>query len=174
MTLQTLPYRLLRRNVRATHHTLIMKTCRDCQQLKPLADFNKNACKRDGLQTTCRTCQRKRSKMYYVRNRERMVRQIIAARTKRRRVLQAFLLDYLVSHPCVDCGEADIVVLDFGHVRGVKVMGIADLVAGVYALAALKAEVAKCDVRCANCHRRKTLRDQASYRWLSSSSLDVA
>jgi len=46
--------------------------------------------------------------MYYVRNRERMVRQIIAARTKRRRVLQAFLLDYLVSHPCVDCGEADV------------------------------------------------------------------
>lgn len=102
-----------------------------------------------------------------------MVRQIIAARTKRRRFLQAFLLAYLASHPCVDCGEADIVVLDFDHVRGVKVMGIADLVAGVYSFAALKAEVAKCDVRCANCHRRKTLRDQASYR-LSSSSFEVA
>jgi hypothetical protein len=103
-----------------------------------------------------------------------MRRQIIAARTKRRRVLQAFLVDYLASHPCVDCGEADIVVLDFDHVRGVKLMGIADLIAGVYPLTTLKAEVAKCDVRCANCHRRKTLRDQASYRWLSSTSLEVA
>ena len=65
-------------------------------------------------------------------------------------------------------------VLDFDHVRGVKIMGVAELLAGVYPLATLKAEVSKCDVRCANCHRRKTLRDQASYRWLSKTSLKVA
>ena len=31
-------------------------------------------------------------------------------------------------------------------------------------LEVLKAEIAKCEVRCANCHRRKTSRDNGSYR----------
>lgn len=150
-----------------------MKVCACCQQDKSLSDFNKNVCKRDGLQTTCRTCQRQSSKIYYRNNQERMYRQIIAARTRRRRALQRFLLDYLAEHSCVDCGEADILVLDFDHVRGVKVRTIAELLAGVYSLAALKAEIAKCDVRCANCHRRKTLRDRGSYRWLPSTSVGV-
>jgi hypothetical protein len=150
-----------------------MKLCGCCQQEKALSDFNKNVCKPDGLQTTCRACQRQSSKAYYENNRKRMVRQILAARTKRRRMLQRFLLDYLAEHPCVDCGEDDIVVLDFDHVRGVKEMAIADLVAGVHSLAALKAEIAKCDIRCANCHRRKTMRDRVSYRWLSTTSLEV-
>ena len=59
-------------------------------------------------------------------------------------------------HPCVDCGEADPVVLTFDHVRGEKVANVADLIWSKHSLAAVQAEVAKCDVRCANCHTRRT------------------
>ena len=163
-----------RRNVRFTCHAFSMKICHDCQQVKPLSDFNKNACKRDGLQTTCRACQRKRSRTYYVRNRKRMVRQIIAARARRRRALQMFVLDYLALHPCVDCGEADVLVLDFDHVRGTKEIGIADIIVRERPLALLKAEIAKCDVRCANCHRRKTMREREAYRWLHAPLAQLA
>ena len=67
---------------------------------------------------------------------------------------RAYIYNYLREHPCVLCGEADPVVLDFDHLRDkvremmliVKVSGRANLVA----------EIEKCRVLCANCHRRQT------------------
>ncbi len=69
-----------------------------------------------------------------------------------------FLDAYLAEHPCVDCGEADIVVLEFDHVRGTKKRALSVLVKHASSLDVLRAEIAKCDVRCANCHRRQTAR----------------
>jgi hypothetical protein len=143
-----------------------MKRCFDCNKVKQLSDFNRNAGRPDGLQTRCRDCQRIDSKTYYKAHRPKMRQQILAARARRRLVLQKFVIDFLVEHPCVDCGESDLLVLDFDHVRGIKVAGIADLITRERPLVMLKDEIAKCDVRCANCHRRKTLRERANYRWL--------
>lgn len=69
---------------------------------------------------------------------------------------RAFLIEHLRTHPCVDCGEADIDVLEFDHVRGGKVANVSTLLGQPRRL---RLEVAKCDVRCANCHRRKTARE---------------
>jgi hypothetical protein len=68
------------------------------------------------------------------------------------------LLRYLSQHPCVDCGEADARVLEFDHVRGVKRAAISAMVRDIRPMDQIWAEVAKCDIRCANCHRRKTAR----------------
>lgn len=67
-----------------------------------------------------------------------------------------WLVDYLKDHPCVDCGEADLDVLEFDHVRGVKLFVISGAIRVGRSLKAIISEVAKCDVRCANCHRRAT------------------
>lgn len=57
---------------------------------------------------------------------------------------------------CVDCHERDPVVLDFDHRPGErKLFNIGTTAMGVSQLRLL-AEIAKCDVRCANCHRRIT------------------
>jgi hypothetical protein len=85
-------------------------------------------------------------------------------RARRRAVLQQYVIDYLLQHACVDCGEGDVLVLDFDHVRGVKIMHVGEMISRERSLAMLKAEIAKCDVRCANCHRRKTMREQGNYR----------
>ena len=58
---------------------------------------------------------------------------------------------YLRDHPCVDCGESDLRVLEFDHVRGDKFKSIAQMYS--YCLQRIMTEIAKCDVRCANCHR---------------------
>ena len=65
-------------------------------------------------------------------------------------------MSYLQSHPCVDCGESDLVVLDLDHVRGEKIKTVTDMVRGGWSIAKIDIEIAKCEVRCANCHRRKT------------------
>ena len=54
---------------------------------------------------------------------------------------------------CVDCGERNPLVLDFDHVRGVKVSHIADMVNRPYNINKIKEEIEKCEIRCANCHR---------------------
>jgi hypothetical protein len=59
--------------------------------------------------------------------------------------------------PCKDCGEwYPHFVMDFDHVRGKKLFNIGAIQAKTYLLSKLKAEIAKCDVVCANCHRYRT------------------
>ena len=65
-----------------------------------------------------------------------------------------FLVDFLRGHPCVDCGESDPVVLEFDHLSEKK-FSIAQGVRNRNWQSVLD-EMAKCDVVCANCHRRRT------------------
>ena len=64
-----------------------------------------------------------------------------------------FVREYLSKHPCTDCGNDNIVVLDFDHIRGEKVANISQIVSNGSALRSLLREIEKCEVRCANCHR---------------------
>jgi hypothetical protein len=107
--------------------------------------------------TVCRACQRAYRQRYNDRLGKVALHARISAHTERYRDRNRLLVDrYLATHPCVDCGESDIVVLEFDHVRGHKGRAISVLVKHGVSGATLMAEIAKCDVRCANCHRRRT------------------
>jgi hypothetical protein len=66
-----------------------------------------------------------------------------------------WIRSYLELHPCADCGESDARCLDFDHVRGKKVCAISQMI-GNYSWESIEREIAKCEVRCANCHRKRT------------------
>lgn len=85
--------------------------------------------------------------------RDPRIRQQVAARRVR---VRAVIADHLRIHPCVDCGEDDPVVLEFDHVRGEKLFEISRADNNCVSIATLRREIVKCEVRCANCHRRKT------------------
>jgi len=72
-----------------------------------------------------------------------------------------FVEDYLLTHPCVDCGSTDIVMLDFDHVDpSTKVKGgVAKMIHNRTSLETLRKEIEKCEVRCVRCHRLKTWDD---------------
>jgi hypothetical protein len=74
---------------------------------------------------------------------------------------KAYISEYKATHPCVDCGESDPVVLDFDH-RDPAEKSFAISSARNTSMRQLIAEIAKCDVRCANCHRRRTHRERHS------------
>jgi hypothetical protein len=70
------------------------------------------------------------------------------------------VIDYLLRHPCIDCGEDDLIVLEFDHRDpSTKRMAVSSLLR-YSSWSLIEAEIAKCDVRCANCHRRKTARER--------------
>jgi hypothetical protein len=64
----------------------------------------------------------------------------------------------------VDCGESDPAVLEFDHVSGKKTANISYLLGVVASWERLASEIQKCEVRCANCHRWKTAREQGWYK----------
>ena len=84
-------------------------------------------------------------------------------RSKQRERNVLFALDVLKASGCVDCGELDACVLEFDHV-GPKTGSVMTLARREVGLARLSAEIQQCEVRCANCHRRRTAREAGAYR----------
>ncbi len=73
--------------------------------------------------------------------------------------------NYLLKHPCIDCGETNPVVLDFDHRDdSTKLLNLGN--ACGLAWIKIKAEIAKCDVRCCKCHRIRTAKQFGYYNWL--------
>ena len=94
---------------------------------------------------------------YYEANKERLKQTNADHAVKLRRRNQRHIYDFLLQHPCIDCGETDPVVLDFDHRDGVEKLGtISNMAICKVSIKRLQAEMDKCDVRCANCHRRRT------------------
>jgi hypothetical protein len=89
----------------------------------------------------------------------------IAYRAKRKANLRNYLNDYLVIHPCIDCGETDPVVLEFDHKNPAeKRHNISALIMAGNSIKRLMSEIEKCDVRCSNCHRRRHSKDKSVYK----------
>ncbi len=66
-------------------------------------------------------------------------------------------VDSLKDVPCVDCGESfPAECMDFDHVRGEKLFTISHLAKALKNRDRIAAEIEKCDVVCANCHRTRT------------------
>jgi hypothetical protein len=127
-------------------------------------DFNKKCGTKDGLQYICKECDSIRAKLLYETNKDHY-KKLISARKKRyTKELNYFIVQYLLVHPCIDCGESDIRCLDFDHVRGEKFKNISLMKGQTYSLDNIKSEIEKCEVRCANCHRKKTCTDQNWYK----------
>lgn len=77
---------------------------------------------------------------------------------------------YLDDKECVDCRETRSNVLQFDHVRGVKKANVTDLVSGGYGWETILKEIAKCDIRCANCHILRTAKQQGTWRSMLSTN----
>ncbi|MBW9095508.1 hypothetical protein JNB62_17650 [Microbacterium jejuense] len=144
-----------------------MKICGTCRQSKPLDDFNRKSSRLDGRQEVCRDCNRQSSRAYYARNRDRHVQAIVQRTAQRRVESKAFLVAYLREHPCIDCGNSDLRVLDFDHRPGAgKRKDVMSMVKEGFSRKKLEDEIAKCDVRCRNCHAIVTL-ERAGRNWRS-------
>jgi hypothetical protein len=69
-----------------------------------------------------------------------------------------YIREYREEHPCVDCGESRWWVLDFDHRVGeIKKYNVSRM--RYHKLATIQIEIAKCDIRCKNCHADRHYRE---------------
>lgn len=140
-----------------------MQTCSKCKVEKSLDQFPRRPDRPSGRGTICLACGREYRRAHYLANIAYYLEKGRRGRQALRRRNFEHLVEYLRSHPCVDCGESDIRVLQFDHLNPTaKTDEVSNLVrrAGSWLLVAH--EIEKCEVRCGNCHRRKTLRELRS------------
>ena len=138
--------------------SLVLRTCTTCHVAQPASEFAiKNT--RTGLRSTkCKSCQRAYSRLHYRGNRGLYLDKAAKRNARERDRLAVVLLEYLATHPCVDCGTTDVTVLEFDHRDGTAKVATITALIRQFRLREIEAEIAKCDVRCANCHRRRTAR----------------
>jgi hypothetical protein len=67
------------------------------------------------------------------------------------------IVDEVKRQPCADCGRSfDPIAMDFDHIGESKTGHVSDLAWVPVSESTLRAEIAKCEVVCAVCHRLRT------------------
>ena len=143
----------------------LTKYCGGCRIVKANSDFGVNGARHDGLQSVCRHCKRSQQNAWYQKNKARHIARVRARNIVVEQRTISKMFKFLTANPCLNCGEADPLVLEFDHVRGEKTHTIGEMLGRGFSEKAIFDEIAKCEVRCATCHRRKTAKERG-YRKL--------
>jgi hypothetical protein len=149
-----------------------MKTCTRCGVDRPATEFRIKNKKTGRRSSWCRSCRSAYGKLHYQQHKQAYLARNKTHRHRRqgRSAYWHWLMTYLDSHPCVDCGQADLVVLQFDHRDGTEKVSTIGAMLNHSSWAKLLAEVAKCDVRCANCHRLRTAEKFGWSKWIGESA----
>lgn len=131
--------------------------CGSCKNDRPETDFAWKNKARGKRQAKCKECSSVYNKSHYTATKDEWLRRTRVNTARYRKIIRDFVWQYLLDHPC-ECGEADPIVLEFDH-QADKEFQISHAIHKGYSLKKVQQEVAKCMVRCANCHRRKTAKD---------------
>ena len=141
----------------------LKRNCPKCGEPRSEDDFlRRSGSGKHRKQRGCKFCCSEAVKKVYAESLG--YREAVKASARRRRIENLrFVLEYLMVHPCVDCGETDLLVLQFDHTN----LDEKREVMGMLLLSRMKieAEIAKCLVRCANCHAKRTAKQFNTTRY---------
>ena len=112
-------------------------------------------------EVVCCNCHRART--YLRRGTDRTVQSAQRIKDWRIRRNLEWLYTVLSNAACVDCGISGSLYLEFDHI-GLKRKNVMTMAWEGYGQDTIQIEMNKCEIRCANCHRRKTSAERNSYR----------
>jgi hypothetical protein len=142
------------------------KVCSGCGQERDIeSDFRWHNKDRGIRQRWCKYCLAEANKIHYQNNKQIYIERALSRNARVDAENKSKLYAYLSEHPCVDCGNNDIRCLEFDHVRGKKSANISQMLGHAVTWSVIEAEIVKCEVRCANCHRIKTLERDKLWRF---------
>lgn len=143
------------------------KICTKCQTKKNVSEFSFRWRAKNKRHPWCRPCTRTHNMERYHDNHDHYAKHHTLLTKNKRQEKMLRVLEYLQTHPCIDCGEADPIVLEFDHREdAIKISAVAVLITHNCGWEKIKTEIDKCDVRCANCHRRRTASKRNYMRFL--------
>jgi hypothetical protein len=130
-----------------------MKKCYKCHIEKELSEFyfKKTENRYDGM---CKYCHRLHRKQHYKENRQYYLDKKKRNADKYFEQNKKLVLNTL-KPGCVDCGETNILCLQFDHLGDKK--GDISTMIKTYKPETVKKEIEKCEVVCANCHAKRTV-----------------
>lgn len=139
-----------------------MKSCSTCKVEQPVEAFAYKVKATGKRSSICRACQKAYTKKHYAENAELYKARARVTNPQTRARARQWVTEYLLAHPCVDCGETDIDVLEFDHIELVGPNH--PRVSHLQNIGKIKREIALCEVRCCNCHARRTRRQLGTSR----------
>lgn len=143
-----------------------MYRCTKCKTEKEATEFHKRSSRPNGLKSWCKVCANTHETSKSPEAKKIRFNQIKVNEKVRRLELFEKLKAYTEEKGgCKTCGELDYVVLEFDHRdRSDKSFTISSAVGRVITWNKLLIELEKCDILCANCHRRKTAIEMNWYK----------
>ena len=95
--------------------------------------------------------QKEAQRRYYLKNKEKYAENV----RRRRKEYQEWILEIKKKLHCEECNENHPAVIDFHHLDGdEKEKAISNMVSELLPKKKILAEIDKCIVLCANCHRK--------------------
>jgi hypothetical protein len=127
------------------------RRCGRCQRALPLSAFARYG---DGHQSYCRACQKHYDAEWYRANKQRRRAKVEADRE----AYVAWMDSLKAGRPCADCGVSyPPYVMEWDHLPGAeKTLVLADTRRAAHSKNRILAELAHCELVCANCHRERT------------------
>lgn len=94
---------------------------------------------------------------HYERNKDKMKARAVKYTSGHKKKLKACILKAKENQPCTDCGGIfHPHAMEFDHIGDDKLTAVAHIVTLCWSVEKLEAEIAKCELVCANCHRVRT------------------
>ena len=137
-----------------------MPICTKCLTEKDIETFSWRK-KGKARHTICKICYKQILRNHYLKNKQSYF-------LKNRRISQRhreMVIEYLLHHPCVICGEKDPAALDFHHLdRSTKEDTVANLLQSRTGWSKIIREIKKCEVQCSSWHRKTTAKERGWYK----------
>lgn len=134
-----------------------MKQCNRCKQTLALDMYNSKG--KNKIQSYCKPCAREYARENYHKNREANADKQRLSKKARMDAIRVDVRKLKEDTPCLDCGvRYPYYCMDFDHVNGKKVTHISEMIRNAAARWKIFSEITKCEIVCANCHRKRTHR----------------
>jgi hypothetical protein len=135
-----------------------MRVCLKCGNKKKDTDFAWKSKTKGTRQSRCRACKRTYNEFWYEANKTQQ-KSAVKERNTSLRIEASRLREEAKNKPCHDCkGVFPSYIMEFDHRDPTtKTSCVSEIAAhSLKALEMIRAEIQKCDVVCANCHKIRT------------------
>lgn len=140
---------------------LKIKKCSHCEKKYKISDFSWRIKRLNKRANKCKQCTNEYSRKRYIKHGNRYKKSNKANAEKYKKVGRKLVYEFKLSNPCTSCGESNPIVLEFHHLDPKeKRNDVSNMASHGYSVKSIEEEIEKCIILCANCHRKKTAKQQ--------------